>query len=129
MDGVEIIPKVIKAINKKAFLRKILNEYVLTYYAFSKDENWHENFIRWPQFLKEFLTTEAEHCYLGAWFKGVDLKETLLNKICYINAERILGEPKKIAPHYFEKEAERLLRYSLNDFDKDDLKYIKENIS
>jgi hypothetical protein len=36
---------------------------------------------------------------------------------------------KKIAPHYFEEEAERLLRYSLNDFDKDDLKYIKENIS
>jgi hypothetical protein len=99
------------------------------YYAFPKDENWHEKFIRRPQFLKEFLTTETEHCYLGVWFKRVDLKKTLLNKICYINAERILGEPKKIAPHYFEEEAERLLRYSLNDFDKDDLKYIKENIS
>lgn len=102
--------------------------YGTDYYAFPKDEKWEENFTRRPQFLRDFLETDTEHCYLGERFKGVKIEDTALRKIYFDNAEKRFGKPREIALDYFEKAIDALSEKPLDAFDKKDLIYIQENI-
>ena len=50
-------------------------------YAFPKDEKWEENFMRRPQFLRNFIETDTVHDYVDGKFKGVLLCEEMQDKI------------------------------------------------
>ena len=101
------------------------------YYAFPRDENWEETFSRRPKLIREFFETDTEHEYQGEKFRGVKLDDKIVDKIYWKNAERLLGEPKKIGYAYMRRKAEELLlkpnKYS--PFADGDLEYILENIS
>ena len=84
--------------------------YGTDYYAFPQDENWETNFQRRPKFLRQFFETDGEHDYGGRAFRGVKLDESILQKIYWGNAMKLLGEPKKINLEYMAKKAEELLK-------------------
>ena len=100
------------------------------YYAFPQDENWEENFLRRPKFLREFFETDSDHEYVGRPFRGVNLNEKILQKIYWDNAMGWFGEPKKIDFAYMKKKTEELLQKSNKraKFANEDLRYILENI-
>lgn len=82
--------------------------YGTDYYAFPKDEDWETAFQRRPKFLRQFFETDTEHEYLGEKFKGVKLEDGLLQKICWDNAEHILGKPKIIDEEYLRAELKKV---------------------
>ena len=98
------------------------------YYAFPKDENWETCFNRRPKFLREFFETDTKHFYLDERFKGIKADEKLLDKIYTENGLKMLEKPKKIDENYFIDEISELEKLELSDFDKADLKYIKQTI-
>ena len=101
--------------------------YGTDYYAFPKDDHWETAFQRRPKFLRQFLETDTKHDYLGEKFRGVKLDERLLQKICWDNAERIFGKPKKIDEKYLFSETEKIFSplKKTSTYADEDLRYIK----
>ena len=96
-------------------------------YAFPKDDKWEENFMRRPQFLRNFIETDTVHDYVDGEFKGVLLCKELQEKIYRTNFEKLLGSPTEVSVEYLKQTAKKLLT------DKDvlnfgDMKYILENL-
>ena len=100
------------------------------YYAFLKDENWQENFLRRPNFLRQFFETDTEHDYLGEVFHGVNMDREILGKIYFKNALKRFGEPKRIDDDYIIKRAQTLLNVKEKhaEFADVDLNYILQTV-
>ncbi len=105
--------------------------YGTDFYAFpvTTEKEWRANFTRRPNFLRQFFETDGEHEYVGEKFHGVKLEKRLRDKIYRENAEKLLGNPKKINQPLFKKMLEKQLgNCNLSALDKADLEYmLKKN--
>ncbi len=104
--------------------------YGTDFYAFPKDGRWEENFLRRPNFLRQFLESDTTHVYLNEHFKGVNLVKELRDKIYRENFIHLLGEPKRINIEYIFAETERLMagHDKLSIYADEDLIYIRKNL-
>lgn len=100
--------------------------YGTDFYAFPKNEEWEVCFTRRPKFVRKFFETDGEHEYLGKKFVGAAIEKSIRDKIYFANAQRELGEPKKIDEKRLAREAERILRLpeKRKAFADDDMRYI-----
>ncbi|MBQ7373741.1 MAG: amidohydrolase family protein [Clostridia bacterium] len=102
--------------------------YGTDFYAFPKDEKWQENFLRRPNFVRQFIETNGEFDYVDGRFRGVFLDANLREKIYRENFVKLLDKPKEISTDYLKKTAEELLTRSNKEKEKDDLNYVLNNL-
>ncbi len=105
--------------------------YGTDYYAFPSDDedSWRKSFTNRPNLVRQFFDTDEEHEYNGSAFRGVKFADEIVEKIFYKNAQRELGEPKKIDFYAFEKRCKFLLeRGELTEKGEKDIRYILKNI-
>ncbi len=105
--------------------------YGTDFYAFPREDedNWRTAFTRRPWLVRNFFETDEEHEYFKQKFRGVKMDDAIVDKIFYKNAERLMGEPKKIDLTAFASRCRALLeKGECSEQGKLDLAYILDEI-
>ncbi len=92
------------------------------------DEEWTEAVYSRTNFVKNFFTTNTEHVYAKQKYKGINLESNILRKIFYDNAQKLLGEPKKINQTYMIEKANKLLVSEKDESLRQDILEILNNV-
>ncbi len=105
--------------------------YGTDFYAFPREneENWRTAFTRRPWLVRNFFETDGEHEYFKQKFRGVKMDDSIVDKIFYQNAERLMGDPRAINRTAFASRCRGLLEEeSISTQGKLDLQYMLNNL-